>query len=176
MVVSSFMIAWSLSVDGPSSMSRMAVSPQHFLPLLVSPDSSSSSTVTSVTLLLYLSWVLITARSHWEPSFLSARIGRWYIYWRAVSLWLSGTVDNGKVNLGWRHSTVWYLLGWQGTWLTCNSTYSSPFSGFWRGKIVDFLGLVDHNCELLKVNTAIVLYLCYYFQNTGPLYHIYNSF
>jgi hypothetical protein len=41
-----------------------------------------------------------------------------------------------------------------------NCTHSSPSGRFRPGKIADILGLVDHVCTLLKVNTAIGWHLC----------------
>jgi hypothetical protein len=54
--------------------------------------------------------------------------------------------------------------------------HSSPSGRFWPDKIADFLSLVNHVCALLKVDTAIGLYLCYQLKKTEQLYHIYNSF
>jgi hypothetical protein len=49
-----------------------------------------------------------------------------------------------------------------------------PFRSFSTSKIADVLGLVDHVCALLKIDTAIGLYLCSLLQKTEPIYHIYN--
>ncbi len=45
-----------------------------------------------------------------------------------------------------------------------------PFRSFSTGQIADFLGLINHVCAVLKVKTAIDLYLCY------PLQKQNNSF
>ncbi len=58
----------------------------------------------------------------------------------------------------------------------CVLAHSSPSGRFRPGKFADFLGLLDHVCTLLKINTTNGLYLCYPLQKPEPLYHIYNPF
>jgi hypothetical protein len=48
-------------------------------------------------------------------------------------------------------------------------THSSPSGRFRPDKIADFLSLLNQVCALLKVDTAIGLYLCFQLQKTEPL-------